>query len=57
MARPVDRETEGALGAHITATESRQGVTGHHVRIVLVSSLLLAIIAGVCFILYWARAA
>jgi hypothetical protein len=52
-----DHEMEGAHGAHIAATESRQGVTGHHVRIVLVSSLLLAIIVGVCFVLYWARAA
>jgi hypothetical protein len=57
MARPEDHATEEAQGAHVTATESRQGVTGHHVRIVLVSSLLLAIIVGVGFALYWARAA
>src|SRR5436190_16764668 len=35
-----------AAGEPITVTEARQGVTGHNVRVVLLVSLALALLAG-----------
>jgi hypothetical protein len=52
MAQQQDREPGAAEAKTITPTQAQHDLTKNNVQIVLISSLLLGIVAGICLALF-----